>query len=715
MKTKWTKRLLSGFLSLMMLVCLIPTSALAVEAEGTPLPVNATYYDAYAPGRPKLPKLQEQNPVVLDAATPGQEYTLKLPSQTEYTIGETTYTLERVKLIAGGPGGQESQEWNIPLSEGASMTMEIPEEGVIRVAASYYWKVSGDEPTDPEEPGGRPGIVTNVINSLERTVAQNESELEEKTQYGMDIYRVESKNDLTLTYSADMDMTKLGSSFFGDNSWDTLLEWYEKIEDKTCVDLHFMFDKSIGLSQETLIDPESIDLASEMFIIDAENPYEIKKDVTDPDTGIVYDELTIHCHWDSDTAAAAVEKYHENGNIGSNPDYPDCPIDPMIKLTGVKVALPADWGVDENNNPVDTLVIRNHGYVDGKVWAQIGTSEEWVDIDGGEKDDEFVLTTSDKVSLPGLEKSILTKDHGETDASSASAGETVYFKLESNVPEDLKKVIEYTGEGDHNDIETKGEATQPYTLTFHDQMDNELVDPTNFKITLDRVGDANNHVLTSEEMEKYVTWDKVHADCDFELNLDLAALYNDHLINEADMGTTGIVVTYEAKLDEKVEHGTFKNEAWVENNFDWETSHDVVTVDTYQIAVYKFEQGNPNEGELAGAHFQLYYDAAATKPVYEEDKVTGEDGYAYYNGLKAGTYYLKETKAPEGYVCSTEVLEIVVPGDNADRDNVVGTSFANSLIPHTGGMGTTLFSIVGGVLIAMAGTIFVISRRKRRA
>ena len=44
---------------------------------------------------------------------------------------------------------------------------------------------------------------------------------------------------------------------------------------------------------------------------------------------------------------------------------------------------------------------------------------------------------------------------------------------------------------------------------------------------------------------------------------------------------------------------------------------------------------------------------------------------------------------------------------------MVNVNFANSQIPHTGGMGTTMFSIVGGALIATAGVIFVISRKKR--
>lgn len=692
-KTKMPKRLLSVLLALAMVFCLLPISALA---EGTPLHVNATYYDAYASGMPKLPELQEQNPVELDDATPGQEYTLKLPDNTEYTIGETTYTLERVKLIAGGPGGTSSQEWTIPLNKGESMTMEIPAEGVIRVAAYYYWSVSGGEPTDPEEPGGRPGIVTNVINSLERTVAQNEGELDKKTQYGMDIYRVEEdekgmKNDLTLTYSADMDMTKLGSSFFGDNSWETLLEWYERITDETYVDLHFQFDEKVTITDDALANAK---LESDMF--------SAKYNKDDPEKWWTIDgnELILHCKWDSDKAK---ENMQDKGTL-----------DPMIELTGVKVALPDDWG------DKDTIVIRNHGYVDGKVWAHRQSASstgdlEWAEIDGGEKDDEFVLTTSDKVSLPGLEKKIL-EDGEEKDNTSVNVkNDTVNFQLKSNVPEDLKEFIEYTGTGEHDDVDVVGKIPEgeEYTLTFHDKMNSAFVVPEYFLVYL---GDDMLDQTKLLELNKDYRVNFDPEDCTFEIQLDLVKLYNEGIIKDEDLGKTSITVSYNTKLKDTVTNGTFENEAWVTAG-EWETSHDVVTVDTYQIAVKKYETNHPNEEKffLNGAVFGLYKDEACTEQIAK--KTTGDEvekGFVYFSGLEAGTYYLKELQAPEGYVCSSEVVEIVV-SEESDGENIVHVSFANSLIPHTGGMGTTIFSIVGGVLIAMAGTVFVISRRKRRA
>lgn len=684
-KTKMPKRLLSVLLALAMVFCLLPISALA---EGTPLHVNATYYDAYASGKLKLPELQEKNPVELDDATPGQEYTLRLPDETEYTIGETTYTLERVKLIAGGREGNSSHEWKIPLDEEESMTMTIPAEGVIRVAAYYYWKVSRDEPTDPEEPGGRPGIVTNVINSLTRKVAQKEKELPYKTQYGMDIYRVESKDNLTLTYSADMDMTKLGSSFFGDNSWEKLLEWYDRITDETSVDLHFQFDEKVTITDDALA---NANLESDMF--------SEKYNEDDPGkwwTITEDNELILHCRWDSANAKTNMET---NGKL-----------DPMIKLTGVKVALPADWG------DKDTIVIRNHGYVDGVVWAHIGTSDEWADIDGGEKDDEFVLTTSDKVSLPGLEKKIL-EDGEKKDNTSVNVGAPITFQLTSNVPEDLKELIEYTGNGTHDKVDVVGTIPEgeEYTLTFHDKMNSNFTVPTIFDVRIgnpDTSEDPWAGMLTQGVDFTVITNPE---DCTFEIQLDLVKLYNEGIIKDEDLGKTSITVSYNTKLKDTVTNGTFENEAWVTAG-EWETSHDVVTVDTYQIAVKKYETNHPNEEKffLDGAVFGLYKDEACTEQIAKKTTGELEKGFVYFSGLEAGTYYLKELQAPEGYVCSSEVVKIVV-SEESDGENIVHVSFANSLIPHTGGMGTTIFSIVGGVLIAMAGTVFVISRRKRRA
>ncbi len=566
------------------------------------------------------------------------------------------------------------------------MTMEIPAEGVIRVAAYYYWSVSGGEPTDPEEPGGRPGIVTNVINSLERTVNQNDLAVPRTPQYGMDIYRVESKNDLTLTYSADMDMTKLGSSFFGANSWETLQKHWTEIKDATWVDLHFQFDEKVTITDDALANAKlKSDMFSEKFNEDGSNQW----------WTITGKELILHCKWDSDKAK---ENMQDKGTL-----------DPMIELTGVKVALPDDWG------DKDTIVIRNHGYVDGKVWARLegATNDEWAEIDGGEKDDEFVLTTSDKVSLPGLEKKII-EDGEEKDNTSVNVGAPITFQLKSNVPEDLKELIEYTGNGTHDKVDVVGTIPEgeEYTLTFHDKMNSAFVVPEYFLVYL---GDDMLDQTKLLELNKDYQVNFDLEDCTFEIQLDLAALYNKGIIKDEDLGKTSITVSYNTKLKDTVTNGTFENESWVTAG-EWETSHDTVTVDTYQIDIHKFGNGQINTEPLAGAHFKLYQKVDGKEVIVEgcDDLISGKDGHVKVNGLKAGTYYLKETQAPDGYVCSDKEVEIKIP-ERANEENVVKVNFDNRSIPHTGGMGTTIFSIVGGVLIAMAGTVFVISRRKRRA
>lgn len=695
MKTKWFRRLLSSVLVVMLLFCSLPLNAFAVES---PVQVTSAYKKedgGNGQGTSFADSNEEQelkNAISLpnNTANAGENFTPKLPEKLTYDGTTATFNLVRVyvgwliltdKVTVFG-GGQ-----SLPVSDGEiSGSVALPDNSVY-VSVYYIWERTAKE---PEQPGGRPEIVTNVINSLTRKVAQKEKELPCKTQYGMDIYRVASKKDLTLTYSADMDMTKLGSSFFGANSWETLLEWYERITDETYVDLHFQFDEKVTITDDALANAK---LESDMF--------SAKYNKDDPEKWWTIDgnELILHCKWDSDKAK---ENMQDKGTL-----------DPMIELTGVKVALPDDWG------DKDTIVIRNHGYVDGKVWAHRQSASstgdlEWAEIDGGEKDDEFVLTTSDKVSLPGLEKKIL-EDGEEKDNTSVNVkNDTVNFQLKSNVPEDLKEFIEYTGTGEHDDVDVVGKIPEgeEYTLTFHDKMNSAFVVPEYFLVYL---GDDMLDQTKLLELNKDYRVNFDPEDCTFEIQLDLVKLYNEGIIKDEDLGKTSITVSYNTKLKDTVTNGTFENEAWVTAG-EWETSHDVVTVDTYQIDIHKFGNGQINTEPLAGAHFKLYQKVDGKEVIVEgcDDLISGEDGHVKVNGLKAGTYYLKETQAPDGYVCSDKEVEIKIP-ERANEENVVKVNFDNRSIPHTGGMGTTIFSIVGGVLIAMAGTVFVISRRKRRA
>lgn len=679
-------------------------------------------------------EVQEVMPEVPEYVVPGQEVTIEQPSEQTLlffweehnTYYKLTYTGVNIDSSDYDPETYYPTLMVVGKPGEGPVTFTVPDnlpEGTT-ISISYHW--------DGGATGERPDIVTNSIASLTRTVSQNGTPLEGKTQFNIDTYKVqnESKSGLTLNYDATMDMTDLGSALFGSNSWDVLQAHKQEISDSTYVDLHFMFDKKVGLSESTLLDPENIKLESDMFVLQDNNAYTITNNVTDEKTGNTYDELTIHCRWDHDKAMS------------------NEPLKSEIKLTGVKIALPSQWppkDTDDNENTVEnSLLIRNHGYVDGRVlinevhqdtntgkWVIDKADVNYADIDGGSKDDEFMLGISDKVSLPGLEKKIVENGE-EKDETSVNADDTVHFKLTSNVPEDLVDYITYDTSDDVQDPSVNispfslGTPTEgaTYKLTFLDKIDPALtINMDSIVVKLGKESkDEQFEYIELTNVDEYTI--KQTAD-GFTITLDLIQLYEMDLIEETnyigqptDFGKLPIIVEYDATLGADVTNGTFINEAWVVTDHDWESSHDTVEVDTYQIELHKFERGQHNSG-LQGAEFELYQKDKEGKVIEASKKTltSNENGRAYVNGIKAGTYYIKETKAPEGYIRSDKELEVVIPGKNnvnVNDKNVVHVDFENVKVPHTGGTGTMMYTIGGVAIIVLAGVLLIVYRKSRK-
>lgn len=145
-----------------------------------------------------------------------------------------------------------------------------------------------------------------------------------------------------------------------------------------------------------------------------------------------------------------------------------------------------------------------------------------------------------------------------------------------------------------------------------------------------------------------------------------------------------------------------------------------VKVYTFDLTVVKVDANN-TATKLSDAGFTLYTDNACNNVATNgEEVVTGSDGTATFTGLKAGRYYLKETTAPDGYNINSTVYTIVISDTGAVTSN--GTTVTQVevgdtplLTPNTGGMGTMMFTIGGAALIACAGVLFLIVRKKKSA
>ncbi len=315
-------------------------------------------------------------------------------------------------------------------------------------------------------------------------------------------------------------------------------------------------------------------------------------------------------------------------------------------------------------------------------------------------DEQFV---KEKNTIPSLDK-VALEEGEELDAIDVSIGDTVNFQISVTDAKGTDKAI-----------------------IVHDMMEAGLtLNANSFEVKVDDVDvDADSYTITTEGLDD---------GCTFEI--EFTAEYVESLEENA-----VIVITYSAVLNENAEiyTDTNTNSAWLDysNQSSIETP-DKVEVKTYEFSVVKTDE---NDNILEGAEFKLY-DAAEggneIKVVKVSDNnyrvaVEGEEGvvieatYATIAGLDAGTYYLEEVTAPAGYNKLTAREAVVI-----NEDHVVTLSFAEetgdldldasanfvkvvnktgSILPSTGGIGTTIFYCVGGILV-VAALVLIISKRR---
>lgn len=269
-------------------------------------------------------------------------------------------------------------------------------------------------------------------------------------------------------------------------------------------------------------------------------------------------------------------------------------------------------------------------------------------------------------------------------------------------------------------------------LVLHDKMDSNLtfIDIQHAHVVKKdgTYGSAENLVRNTDFTVTTTNDDK----CTFEIKF-LQSFYQKYssLIGSGEI--TQIIITYVAQVSENAPINTaMLNKTHLSYGNNSKSQESQTETWTYGIPVFKYTGDNT---PLAGAKFILStknnsdkddaikftdygdryrYTATGTNA----ELVSSEKGLINIEGLKQGTYYLKEIEAPKGYNLLKSSIEIVVREDGkilvggniVDRVEVKNNK--GSLLPSTGGMGTTLIYVVGSILVLASGMVLFNKRKE---
>lgn len=360
-----------------------------------------------------------------------------------------------------------------------------------------------------------------------------------------------------------------------------------------------------------------------------------------------------------------------------------------------------------------------------------------------------------KTDAPSVEKKVQenTKyptdggyDTGYNDTADYHIGDMVPFKLIGRIPD----MSHY----------------QPYKYVFHDTLSKAFDAPDQSAI---KVSLSDSKATLGTDIDS--TFYTVDVTTDAAGKTTITVSFNDLKSVTGVAKDKYIVVSYSAKLNEKASIGQGTpgntNEVYLEysNNPNGtgtgKTLEDKVIVFTYELDVNKVD-GNNVDKKLPGAKFKLLnsdqtkyaqVDANSKLIGWTNDETTATELESDVNGLfkviglDDGTYFLKETLAPSGYNTLAEPIKLVISANtnngqlgsgntteletisvtvgndpSASGATTVGNSATGTVnitvknnrgttLPGTGGIGTTIFYVIGGGLMVAAAILLITKKR----
>ncbi len=352
------------------------------------------------------------------------------------------------------------------------------------------------------------------------------------------------------------------------------------------------------------------------------------------------------------------------------------------------------------------------------------------------------VEVTDKNPSPTVDKTVMEDSSSSySESNTADVGEVVSFKIEIS----------------------DGHASS--NLVLHDTLSDGLtLNENSFTV---QIGSSLASVdATVSDTYYTLTTTGLTDGCTFEI------AFTDEFTSTILTDTQIIIVTYSATVNSNavISSTGNSNEAQVSYGNDSESTSDKTTTYVYELYVYKYTETTDTntsvttETALSGAKFVLYREINGTNyyVVLDSDGVvsgwttyktqddidtayangeltdaeyaaavpateleTDSNGVVYFGGLDAGTYYLEETEAPDGYNLLNAPTTITIAQDGTitgattityngdDIDAIKIYNGSSEEMPSTGGIGTTIFYIVGGVM-AVGAAVLLITRRRMR-